>query len=104
MMIRQKRNRIDRLQSENGEWVEDQNKLKELTVQYFQNLFSEDVGLNLGIPHRAQFPSLELNIIRDTFRRVSATDIKNAIFDMGSLKAPGIDRLPAGFFQKHGRQ
>lgn len=39
MMIRRKRNRIDRIKSIDGALVEDQQKLKDMIVQHLQSLF-----------------------------------------------------------------
>lgn len=47
------------------------------------------------------FPVLEPSVIQSAFQPVSVLDVRSAIFRMGPLKAPGIDVLPAGFFQKH---
>ncbi len=38
---------------------------------------------------------------KDLIRGVLNMEIKNAIFDMGSEKSPGLDGMPAGFYQKY---
>lgn len=59
-MTRRKRNRIDRLQDQEGNWVEDQMKLKEMVVQYFKDLFSAQATLTIDPCCAAHFPALEL--------------------------------------------
>lgn len=34
-------------------------------------------------------------------RDISDCEVKNALFDIGGLKAPGVDGFPALFYQKH---
>lgn len=100
-MTRQKRNRIDCLQDELGEWMDDQAQLKDMVIQYFKNLFMEEGSSYVRDQIGVGFPSVEPNLLRMAFEPVSTLDIKSAILSMGALKAPGIDGLTAGFFFKN---
>lgn len=72
-----------------------------MIIQFCQNLFSVEAQPTSGVHMDASFPFLEPKLLEDTFKSVFCIDVRNAIFDMGALKAPGIDGLPVGFFQKH---
>lgn len=47
-IIRRRRNKIERLKNEHGEWVEEASAIKDLVVRYFSTLFSQGV---FGMPH-----------------------------------------------------
>lgn len=55
------------------------------------------MGTTLG----GGFPTLGNSELQSAFQPVSVLEVKAGIFGMGPLKAPGIDGLPVGFFQKH---
>lgn len=42
MLIRRRRNRIEMLRNEEGEWVSDSTELKNLAVNHYKELFSSD--------------------------------------------------------------
>lgn len=100
-MARRKRNRIDRLRNDSGEWIEDQEQIKNMAVHYFQQLFCEEGSKMLTRGLIRSFPIIDSSLMQSAFKPISGLDVKSTIFGMGALKAPGIDDLPAGFYQKH---
>lgn len=62
--VRRKRNKIQGLFLENRDWCTDDGLLKEETVNYFQNLFSNDYSTNPSFLHVPLLPSIS-NACRD---------------------------------------
>lgn len=101
MMNRRKRNKIDRLQTEDGNWIDDQAQSKNMAVQYFLTLFREEGRDTVEVASETAFPVLDTCEMQSAFEPITTQGVRNAIFGMGPLKAPGIDGIPAGFLQKH---
>lgn len=100
-MIRRRRNKIDKLKLSDGNWVVDQNSLKTMAVCFFKDLFSSDPLHTSRTWLEARFPTLELGTLDHTFRPATGLDMKEAIFAMGVLKAPGLMGFQQVVFQKH---
>lgn len=86
-----------KLQAENGEWVEDQERLKELAVHFYKDLFAGERAARQIPSWRHKFnplPQEELEMLEKP-----VVEIKNAIFEMGPYKAPGPDGWSPIFFQ-----
>ncbi|WCJ20597.1 LINE-1 retrotransposable element ORF2 protein [Euphorbia peplus] len=101
-IIRRKQNKIEVIQLNNGNWIYDLNDIRSHAFNFYKNLFLEDqprsfVSCNTTI----SFPHLSDCESNDIFRPVSVEDIRQALFDMSPNKAPGIDGLPAAFYQRH---
>ncbi|XP_062021310.1 uncharacterized protein LOC133737845 [Rosa rugosa] len=100
-IIRRRRNRIEGLQDEYGNWKTNRDDLHTIAVNYFKGLFREKntLGVSEAIPNL--FPRIEPSDLGDLSRDVSELEIKNSLFSIGGLKAPGPDGIPAKFFQLH---
>ncbi|CAL8995128.1 unnamed protein product [Prunus brigantina] len=98
-VIRRRRNKIERLKNEEGVWVEDAVQMKGLAVKYFSNLFSQSNCLSTDITIPNLFPGVNSLDLNGLWRPVTAEEIKISLFNIGSLKAPGVDGFPASFYQ-----
>ncbi|KAI5325859.1 hypothetical protein L3X38_034933 [Prunus dulcis] len=76
-IIRRRRNKIERLKNEHGEWVEEASAIKDLVVS---------------------IDSIDLNHLN---KSIDIMDVKESLFSIGSLKALGVDGFPAPFYQNH---
>ncbi|CAL8105061.1 unnamed protein product [Prunus armeniaca] len=79
--------------------VEEAVGIKALAVTYFSDLFSNDhvVDSEIGFPNL--FPGIDLADLRLLNRPVALEEVKASLFNIGGLKAPGIDGFPACFYQ-----
>lgn len=98
-LIRKRRNRIGRLKSENGVWVDDEDQLRAMAFDYFSQLYSVQDPVNTQLAIHGAFPELPAHMAQALACDITETEIKHAIFDMKPLKAPGKDGLHALFFQ-----
>lgn len=95
-LIRKKRNKVEALRDERGNWIMD----KDMASQFLKNLYSEDeIVISNSFPIKSAFPSLNPTCMGSMDAEVTSEEIKDALFSMGALKAPGPDGLHAMFFQ-----
>ncbi|XP_058008494.1 uncharacterized protein LOC131182962 [Hevea brasiliensis] len=70
--IRQRKNRIDRLKDDNGNWCDWSTGLEAMITDYFKNIFTSN-----------------------------ADEVREAVFSMQADKSPGLDGFNPGFYQKY---
>ena len=97
---RKKRNHIRRLMNDNRTWLEDNESMRSLISDYFQHLFSSEVGL----PDDRVLNKVK-HCVTDYMNETllapyTAEEVKQALFSIGDLKAPGPDGLHAIFYKK----
>ena len=97
---RKRANRITKLRGDDGVEVEEEEGLKALVSNHFFGLFTPMAGTN--IEEVLQHVQLRVTPEMNTFLRNEYTvqEIKNALDDMGDLKAPGADGMPAVFYKR----
>lgn len=97
-LVRRRRNKIDGLFDAHGSWSDSHVVMKGIAKDFFMDLFSfhERPDTRFIIPNL--FP--EVNCV-ELDQAVSPLEIKQALFAIGSLKAPGADGFPALFYHKH---
>jgi hypothetical protein len=100
-IIRRRRNAIEAIKNDGGEWITHKPAIQEFVASKFQQLFTEDP---VSFP-----PELEnlipCSITDEENEAISipptSSEIKQAIFGMQNLKAPGPDGLPPLFYKKY---
>ncbi|CAN1337225.1 Transposon TX1 uncharacterized 149 kDa protein [Linum perenne] len=95
---RQKFKQLDKLKDEAGSWVEGDDRIGDVAVRYFTNIFSTH-GCNLGGVINAVTPMVkeaDNNFLTAPF---SFEEFRKAMFDMHPDKASGPDGLNPGFYQ-----
>ena len=99
---RRRRNRIGRLMWEDGSWMENEGEKKEFISNYFLQLFSSsalaDEDQMQQIINAVQ-PCVTPIMNESLTREFTEAEIKQALFDIGDLKTPGPDGLPAIFYK-----
>ncbi|XP_015959674.1 uncharacterized protein LOC107483570 [Arachis duranensis] len=98
---RRLRNRIEKLKDETGQWIQGETNIMRLVERHFTKLFTSEENRNLeecvsDIPRRI---TREMN--EELMANINDEEIKEAVFSMGGLKAPGPDGLNGLFFQQH---
>ena len=98
-MIRRRFNKIEGLKDEEGVWKSDKGSLKDIAINYVQNLFSNQhiTASYANLPQ--MFPRLEGVVLASLNKEVSDEEVRNGLFGIGGLKTPGPDGFPALFFQ-----
>ncbi|XP_072067018.1 uncharacterized protein [Arachis hypogaea] len=96
------RNRIDKLRDETGQWIIGEANIMRLVERHFTKLFTSEGNRNLEecvteIPKRV---TREMN--EELMANITDEEIKEAVFIMGCLKAPGPDGLNELFFNNTG--
>ncbi|XP_072084360.1 uncharacterized protein [Arachis hypogaea] len=98
-MARRRRNRIEALQDDNGNWIHEQTTLERMATSFYSRLYIEDTPDTPFVLNNC-FPPLDTIDLESIGSNVSRMEIRSALFSMGSLKAPGKDGIQAIFYQK----
>lgn len=73
--------------------------MERMASSYFQELFTRDPSLKsdglVGMTQEKVTPAMNNNLCMD----FTDEEISDALFQIGLLKAPGVDRFPARFYQ-----
>ncbi|GAU39340.1 hypothetical protein TSUD_60910 [Trifolium subterraneum] len=100
-IVRRRRNKIVSLRSETGDWIEDQEALSNMAMNFYTNLYHEDIPIRDPVVSWTTYPQ-NLQTEHHKLRyAVQYAECKRALFDMGPHKAPGEDGYPTLFFQQN---
>ncbi|KAL4307123.1 uncharacterized protein LOC107605009 [Arachis ipaensis] len=100
-VIRRRRNKILKLKDQQGDWIEKDEDLKRHAIDFFKCLYEEENETGGGLVTQSQYPPLEPSIKEQIYKKPEKNEVKYAIFNIGSLKAPGPDGYPALFFKEN---
>ncbi|KAG7543424.1 Reverse transcriptase zinc-binding domain [Arabidopsis thaliana x Arabidopsis arenosa] len=88
------------LQDHDGSWIDSEEGIERVAVEYFNNLFTANA-------HDEEFqilrdvPEIVTNDMNSSLtREVSLEEVKKAVFEMNPTKAPGPDGMTAFFYQR----
>jgi len=89
------------LQDEHQGWIQDSNQLKNMTLNFFQNLYSS-IGYRDYGPILTQCPHVVIAEINTLLTAaITREEIKQATFQLRATKARGPDGLNVLFYQNH---
>jgi hypothetical protein len=97
---RRRRNKINRLQKEDGTWVVSQEQLKDHVTSYFFNLFSSTAGHDINDVLHAVPNKVDRYMNEVLCADYTPEEVKDALDNIGDLKAPGPDGMPSIFFKR----
>jgi hypothetical protein len=98
---RQKKNMVKGLIDKEGRWHQDPNKMEEIAVEYFEDIFTStnSVDLDSSTEGIEKFVTDAMNqSLTCVFRE---EEVDEAIHQMHPSKAPGPDGFSAAFYQKY---
>lgn len=98
---RRGRNRIKRIQNARGDWIEGKDNIFNMILDHFEEVYRSDTpdGINACL---ANIPLLVTPQMNETLMApVTEGEIKQAVFCMGPLKAPGPDGFNGLFCQRN---
>lgn len=98
-MARKKKQKIEALQQEKRDWVEDPEGLKQLASNFYKQLYTKDQEVAWDPSWPQRFPQLDQTHLNVIHACVTEEEIKAAAFSMDAFKVPGPDGLQAHFFQ-----
>jgi len=89
------------LKASNGQWCDDPDQMAAMATDFFQALYTKDT--NVRPAHMVSLLDTRVNdeMNDDLCREFTDQEISDALFQIGLLKAPGPDGLPARFFQRN---
>lgn len=102
-IIRKRRNRIEMLKNNEGQWITDGQELEQLAIQYFTRLYSlEDIDQVVERLPYAGFEKLSREEKVELSKPFTGVEVERAIKSMGKFKAPGPDGFQPIFYQNLG--
>ena len=98
---RQRRNHISRLSDGDGGWLETNEEIAGMMIEYYTTLFSTShpSNLNKAVAEIPSVVTVEMN--HNLIREFRAEEVESAIKQMAPSKAPGPDGMPPIFNQKY---
>jgi hypothetical protein len=95
---RARRNKIKKLKDNDGSWKDVPTDMERMDTSYFKELFTRDPSLNSSrlIEMTTVKVSAEMN--EELCRDFTDDEIGDALFQIGPLKAPGVDGFLARFY------
>lgn len=97
-VVRRKRNKIEALINDGGDLITDRGELRNMARDFFMKLYTAE-GQGTPFPVSAAFPSLPREHLIKMQEPCSTAEIKEAVFQMGPFKAPGVYGLHPVFYQ-----
>ncbi|KAH9803418.1 putative ribonuclease H protein [Citrus sinensis] len=94
-----RQNQIVMLKDEHGNWIEDVDIIKAHAVTFFKDLYTKEPGEHIPYLLVSMFPRVNEINLGKLNAEVCEDDIREAIFSMHPLKAPGVNGLHAVFYQ-----
>jgi hypothetical protein len=96
-MWRAKKNKIKGLKKADGSWCTEEQELQGMADTFFKSLFLKDSSINPDEVVDLFEPKVTDNLNDELCKPYSPEEIADALFQIGPLKAPGPDGLPAFF-------
>lgn len=102
MLVRRKRNQIMVIKNVVGEWISKEHEVKDYVRNGFEDIYTTSFTcVNWATPLSSQW---QARLIEEEKNSINGgaldEEIKSALWSLKAFKAPGLDGLHAGFFQR----
>ena len=98
---RRRKNRIEGLQNQNGEWIDDQQGIENISLEYFVSIFKSDFPSNFAESLEAISPRVTSDMNKELLAEFKAAEVWKALKQMHPTKAPGPDGMSPLFFHQY---
>lgn len=98
---RRKTNSIKSIADNDGNVAHEQNDIGALFTGFFSSLFSTSLPSKFEECLHALHPEVTTEMSTRIMKQFTVEEVKEAVFQMNPLGAPGSDGFPAQFYQKH---
>jgi hypothetical protein len=98
---RARKNKIKKLKDDEGVWHDVPMDMERMATSYFQQLFTKDPSLNSETLVNLTREKITTEMNDSLCKDFSDEEIGVALFQIGPLKALGVDSFPARFFQRN---
>ncbi|KAH7853442.1 hypothetical protein Vadar_002449 [Vaccinium darrowii] len=88
---RRQRNQLSKIKDSEGNWISEENEINEHLYDYFSSLFKSSGSRNFDSVLQKVDCCITDEMNRGLTRMVTEEEVKEATFQLGSLKAPGPD-------------
>ncbi|KAK5819969.1 hypothetical protein PVK06_025009 [Gossypium arboreum] len=94
-----KQNKTEALKIDGTGWCYDDEVIKSHAIEYFSKLYIVEQYSIENFPVQGRFPKLEDCLLSVLNVVVTMDEVRQAVFSMAPLKAPGVDGFHAKFYQ-----
>jgi hypothetical protein len=101
---RARRNKITKLKDGTGVWKDVPTDMELMATSYFQELFTRGHLLNADNLINLTEEKVTSDMNDNLCKEFTDEEISDALFQIGPLKAPGVDGFPLGFIKETGPQ
>nr|XP_029146996.1 uncharacterized protein LOC114924945 [Arachis hypogaea] len=100
-IIRRKSNKVHGLLVGDGSWSDDPKVLQREVVHFFKNIFCSTEPVEVNCMGEIPMPSLSQDACDNLSKPVTMLEVKEALDNMSSFKAPGPDGFQVFFFKEY---
>ncbi|XP_072076503.1 uncharacterized protein [Arachis hypogaea] len=100
-IIRRKSNKVHGLLVSDGSWSDDPKVLQREVVHFFKNIFCSTEPVEVNCMGEIPMPSLSQDACDNLSKSVTMLEVKEALDNMSSFKAPGPDGFQVFFFKEY---
>ena len=98
-ILRRKSNKVHGLLVSDGSWSDDPEVLQREVIHFFKNIFCSTKPVEVNCMGEIPMPSLSQDACDNLSKPVTMLEVKEALDNMSSFKAPGPDGFQVFFLQ-----
>ncbi|XP_072054452.1 uncharacterized protein [Arachis hypogaea] len=100
-ILRRKSNKVHGLLVSDGSWSDDPEVLQREVVHFFKNIFCSTEPVEVNCMGEISMSSLSQDACDNLSKPVTMLEVKEALDNMSSFKAPGLDGFQVFFFKEY---